>query len=78
MFLIEAIVLSFFGGIAGVLLGLTISFAIALYEGWLFMIFYQPILLGFIVSVLTGIFFGFYPAYKASKLLPIETLRGIE
>ena len=78
MFLIEAIVLSFFGGIAGVLLGLTISFAIAIYQGWLFMIFYQPILLGFVVSVLTGIFFGFYPAYKASKLLPIETLRGIE
>ena len=58
---------------------MTISFAIALYEGWLFMIFYQPILLGFIVSVLTGIFFGFFiTPYKASKLLwDSKTLRGM-
>ncbi len=75
MFLIEAVVLSLFGGIVGVILGILISFVIAEAKGWPFTIFLLPPTIGFGVSVLTGIFFGYYPAYKASKLDPIQTLR---
>ncbi|OGT29849.1 MAG: hypothetical protein A3E87_08890 [Gammaproteobacteria bacterium RIFCSPHIGHO2_12_FULL_35_23] len=75
MFLIEAVVLSLFGGIVGVILGILISFIIAEAKHWGFTIFLLPPLIGFCVSSLAGIFFGYYPAYKASKLDPIETLR---
>lgn len=75
MFLIESVVLSLFGGIVGVILGVLISFIIAEVKGWPFTIFLLPPAIGFGVSMLTGVFFGFYPAYKASKLDPIQTLR---
>jgi putative ABC transport system permease protein len=76
LFLVESIILSLFGGITGVLLGILISFVIAKARGWGFTLFFTPLIVGFSVSVFTGIFFGFYPAYKASKLDPIETLRS--
>jgi putative ABC transport system permease protein len=75
MFLIESVMLSLFGGIVGVLLGILISFIIADFKGWAFTVFWLPPTIGFVVSMFTGVFFGFYPAYKASKLDPIETLR---
>lgn len=76
MFLIEAIMLSIFGGIVGVILGIIISYIIAAVKGWNLTIFWMPPAIGFSISVIVGIFFGFYPAYKASKLDPIETLRS--
>lgn len=76
MFLIEAVVLSILGGFIGVLLGILISFIIAEAKNWAFTLFLLPPVIGFTVSVLTGIFFGFYPAYKAAKLDPIQTLRA--
>ena len=76
MFLIESVVLTFFGGLLGVIIGILISFIIAIVKGWGFSLFLWPPLIGFTVSVLTGIFFGYYPAYKAAKLDPIETLRS--
>ncbi len=76
MFLIEAIVLSLLGGFLGVMIGILISFIIAVARGWGFTLFIVPPLAGFFVSVLTGVFFGFYPAHKAAKLDPIETLRA--
>lgn len=76
MFLIESIVLSLFGGLLGVLLGIFVSFLIAWFKNWSFAIFPVPIMIGFGVSALIGIFFGFYPARQASKLDPIETLRS--
>lgn len=76
LFLIESIVLSLTGGVLGVILGVVASYIIALYKHWAFTIFFLPIVAGFIVSVFCGIFFGLYPAYKASKLDPIVALHS--
>ncbi len=75
LFLFEAIALALFGGIVGVILGVTVSLVIAYFADWGFGIYLMPPLIGFIVSTATGVFFGFYPAHRASKLDPIETLR---
>ncbi len=79
-FLIEAILLTSIGGLAGILAGGAVSYAIALgarYAGydWAFIISPVAIMLALGVSVLTGVTFGLYPAIKASKLDPIEALR---
>jgi putative ABC transport system permease protein len=76
LFLCEAIVLSLIGGTLGVLIGICIAYVIALIWGWQFTLFLWPPLVGFTVSVAVGIFFGFYPAYKASQLNPIEALKA--
>lgn len=75
LFLIESMVLALFGGLLGVLLGLLASYIICLVTHWQFVFFLQPPLVGFLVSAVTGIFFGVYPAFRASNLDPIETLR---
>jgi putative ABC transport system permease protein len=75
LFLIESIVLSLFGGFLGVIVGLFASYVIAYFSHWDFTLFIEPPIIGFAVSVATGIFFGFYPAHRASRLDPIETLR---
>jgi putative ABC transport system permease protein len=74
-FLIESIVLSLIGGILGVILGVGGSFAMSAYSQWEAIINPQSILLAFSFSAAVGIFFGFYPAHKASLLDPIEALR---
>jgi putative ABC transport system permease protein len=74
-FLIESIVLSLIGGILGVILGVGGSFAMSAYSQWEPIINPQSILLAFSFSAAVGIFFGFYPAHKASLLDPIEALR---
>lgn len=76
LFLIEAITLALIGGILGVAIGLGIAYLIALLWHWQFTLFFWPPVAGFSVSVLVGIFFGFYPAYLASKLHPIDALRS--
>lgn len=76
LFLIESVILSLFGGILGVMLGVAAAFIIAKFTRWEFSILITPPLIGFIVSVIVGVFFGFYPAYKASRLDPIQTLRS--
>ncbi|MHB1947536.1 MAG: ABC transporter permease [Gammaproteobacteria bacterium] len=76
LFLVEAVMLSLVGGTLGVVIGILIAYLIALFSNWQFMLFLLPPLIGFTVSVATGVFFGFYPAYKASQLNPIEALRS--
>jgi len=74
-FLIEAIVISITGGIIGVLLGVIASKLITATLSWPTLVSQSSILLSFIVCAVTGIFFGYYPAQKASRLDPIEALR---
>ncbi|WP_375143087.1 ABC transporter permease [Paenibacillus sp. D2_2] len=74
-FMIEAVILSFIGGALGALLGLLIAFVFAMITGWPFVISIWAMALAFGFSAAVGIFFGLYPANKASKLHPIESLR---
>jgi putative ABC transport system permease protein len=74
-FLIEAIVLCAFGGLAGVLLGIGVTIAIAKLAGWPVFISPAAMMISFGFASAIGMFFGFYPAHKASRLDPIEALR---
>jgi putative ABC transport system permease protein len=74
-FLIEAIALSLLGGLIGVLLGIGGAAAVAYLIGWPLYINPHMVLLAFAVSAGVGVFFGYYPALKASRLDPIESLR---
>ncbi len=76
LFLVEAIMLSLIGGTCGVTIGVIIAYVMALFWHWEFTLFLMPPLIGFTVSVAVGIFFGYYPAYKASQLDPIDALRS--
>ncbi len=74
-FIIEALILSLIGGIAGIIAGISASKILSVVAGWDTVISPFSIVLAFGFSGLVGIFFGFYPAYKASLLDPIEALR---
>jgi len=74
-FLIEALVLAVTGGAIGILVGVGGSSLISLFAGWSTLISPGAIFLAFGFSAAVGIFFGFYPARKASRLDPIEALR---
>lgn len=74
-FLAEAVLISITGGIIGVLLGIVSCRVVTLLLKWPTIISESSVVLAFIVCALTGIFFGYYPAQKASRLDPIEALR---
>jgi len=74
-FLVEAITLSALGGIAGIALGAAIARVLAESFEWTTRVSTQSVLLSFGFAAAVGIFFGFYPARKASQLDPIEALR---
>ncbi len=74
-FLIEAVIVSVTGGFVGLLLGLGASFAVGQILKWPTLVTFNSIFLSSLVCAATGIFFGWYPAVKASKLDPIEALR---
>ncbi|MBI5676783.1 MAG: ABC transporter permease [Nitrospirae bacterium] len=74
-FIIEALILSMIGGVAGIIVGISGSEILSMLAGWSTVVSPFSILLAFGFSALVGIFFGFYPAYKASLLDPIDALR---
>ncbi|PWA04343.1 ABC transporter permease [Flavobacterium psychrotolerans] len=74
-FLIEAVMISITGGIIGVVLGITATKLVTYFMHWPTLITQSSILVSFLVCFVTGVFFGYYPALKASKLNPIEALR---
>jgi putative ABC transport system permease protein len=74
-FLVEAVTLSLIGGVIGIALGVGGSNAISTLAEWRTVLAPSAILLAFGFAAAIGIFFGFYPARKASRLDPIEALR---
>jgi putative ABC transport system permease protein len=74
-FLLEALFLSLVGGLLGVAFGISGAKLVEKVNNWKIVLAPETILLAFSFSALVGIFFGFYPALKASKLNPIEALR---
>jgi putative ABC transport system permease protein len=74
-FLIEAFTLSSLGGVIGIVVGTTISKVLASAARWPTLISADAIAVAFLFSAAVGIFFGYYPARKASQLDPIDALR---
>jgi ABC-type transport system, involved in lipoprotein release, permease component len=74
-FLIEAVVLSMIGGTIGILLGIFAGYMLASFTSAPPIFTLGSILLAFVFSALVGIGFGYYPAWKASLLNPIDALK---
>ena len=74
-FLVEAVVLCLAGGIVGIVLGRGVSLAVTAILHWPTMPSIPAIIAAVAVSVSVGIVFGYYPAWKASRLDPIDALR---
>jgi putative ABC transport system permease protein len=74
-FLLEAVVLALIGGLLGIVVGIVGAVAVANYVKWPLVVSPGVVVLSFAVSAAVGIFFGYYPAWKASRLDPIEALR---
>jgi ABC-type antimicrobial peptide transport system permease subunit len=74
-FLVEAVVLCLIGGFMGIVLGRGASLLLNLFLGWPIELSIGAIVAAVAVSASVGIVFGYYPAWKASRLDPIEALR---
>ena len=74
-FLVEAVVLCVLGGIGGILMGIAATEVIARYAGWPALFSTEAMMVAVGVSAAVGLFFGFYPAWKASRMDPIVALR---
>jgi putative ABC transport system permease protein len=74
-FLAESVMLTFIGGIVGIILGWLLSYAVAYFGGTTTVVTSWSVFLAFGVSAVIGIIFGYYPARRAASLNPIEALR---
>ncbi len=74
-FLVEAVTLSLIGGLIGIVLGVSTAMLIAKLAGWPTALSATAIILAAGFAAIIGVFFGYYPARKASRLLPIDALR---
>ncbi len=74
-FLTEAVVITQLGGIVGIVLGIAVGNVVTFFLGGEFLVPWGWIVLSVVICVITGLFSGIYPAYKASRLDPIESLR---
>ncbi len=74
-FVIEAVLISFAGGLLGIFFGFGMSRVIAWLAGWSTVVTIGSVLLAFLVSISVGVIFGAYPAVKASRLDPVEAIR---
>lgn len=74
-FLIEAVIISVTGGIIGIVIGVLASWLVNVIANWPIYIQMYSVILSFAVCTVTGVFFGWYPAKKASNLDPIEAIR---
>ena len=73
-FLVESVILTLSGGVLGIAAGSLLSYAVVTTSGWTLHISVPAIAVSLGFSMLIGIFFGYYPAYKASRLDPIDAL----
>ena len=74
-FLIEAVALSSTGGLLGILCGIGGAKLLTMLKEWPTLISADSVIIAFVFSAAVGVFFGFYPARKASQLDPIDALR---
>jgi putative ABC transport system permease protein len=74
-FLIEALVLCALGGVVGVVLGLVATESINALAGWKTIVHPPSLVVAFVVALVVGLFFGYYPARRAARLDPIAALR---
>jgi ABC-type antimicrobial peptide transport system permease subunit len=74
-FLVEAVALGVAGGVLGILAGFLAALLITATLDWRATVSFPAVALAFGVAAATGVFFGFYPAHRASRLNPIDALR---
>ncbi len=74
-FLIETLLMTVGGGMAGIVIGAIVSVGISAYAGWATHVSATAVLLGLVVSFLVGLVFGMYPAMKAAALQPVDAMR---
>ena len=74
-FLIETLLMTVSGGVAGIIVGAVVSIGISSYAGWKTHVSPTAVLLAFVVSFVVGLVFGLYPAMKAAALEPVDAMR---
>jgi len=74
-FLVEAVMLSGTGGLLGVILGITIPFAVTYFAGMVTIVTFWSPIAAFTISAAVGVIFGLYPAFQAASMDPVEALR---